>query len=152
MSVQGSHGHSHGKGPQSLRLTKGAKKVLEVLERTDELSSAQDIHSALRNEEDSPPGLTTVYRSLESLVQLGLVQSVDFGDGERRYEMVKQGEHHHHLVCEKCRNSVHLDQCLVQQLEESIQAKYKFEVRGHILEIFGLCEQCQQAMATAGKK
>lgn len=152
MSVQSSHGHSHSKGPQSLRLTKGAKKVLEVLERSEELSSAQDIHSALRNEEDSPPGLTTVYRSLESLVQLGLVQSVDFGDGERRYEMVKPGEHHHHLVCEKCRNSVHLDQCLVQQLEESIQAKYKFEVRGHILEIFGLCEQCQQAMAPAGKK
>lgn len=152
MSVEGSHGHTHTKGPQSLRLTKGAKKVLEVLERTEDLSSAQDIHIVLRSEEDSPPGLTTVYRSLESLVALGLVQGVDFGDGERRYEMVKPGEHHHHLVCEKCRDSVHLDQCLVQQLEESIQSKYKFEVRGHILEIFGLCENCQNAMANSGKR
>ncbi|HEY9785281.1 MAG TPA: transcriptional repressor [Candidatus Obscuribacterales bacterium] len=126
------------------RLTKGCKKVLEILERTDTLSSAQDIHSALRNEEQNPPGLTTVYRSLESLVGLGLVQSVDLGDGERRFELVKPGEHHHHLVCDKCRSSVHLDQCLVAELEEAIKSKYGFEVRGHILEIFGLCAHCQR--------
>ena len=85
------------------RLTKGCKKVLEVLERTKELSSAQDIHGQLRAEAMSPPGLTTVYRSLESLVILGLVQAVDLGDGERRYELIEPGEHHHHIICEECR-------------------------------------------------
>lgn len=125
-----------------VRLTKGCKKVLEVLETVDDLSSAQDIHSKMRSTEDKPPGLTTVYRSLESLVNLGLVQAVDLGDGERRYEMIKPGEHHHHLVCDACKNSVHLDQCLIEELEDGIKAKYGFEVRGHILEIFGICSDC----------
>src|ERR1700677_1454492 len=102
-----SNTHTH---PAPARLTKGAKKVLEVLERTSELTTAQDIHSQLRNDSsEEAPGLTTVYRSLESLVQMGLVQAVVLGDGERRYELVKPGEHHHHLVCEHCRSSIHLD-------------------------------------------
>lgn len=147
MSAQKSHSHSI----PNARLTKGCKRVLEILERSDTLSSAQDIYGAMRSEQ-SAPGLTTVYRSLESLVGLGLVQAVDLGDGERRYELVKPGEHHHHLVCDRCRSSVHLDQCLVQELEEAIKSKYGFEVRGHILEIFGLCDECQKAPAHATRK
>jgi Fur family ferric uptake transcriptional regulator len=125
-----------------MRLTKGCKKVLDTLEHIHELSSAQDIHGRMRNEDDKAPGLTTVYRSLESLVSEGLVQAVDLGDGERRYELVKPGEHHHHLVCESCRQSVHLDQCLIEELEEGIRSKYGFQVKGHILEIFGTCQGC----------
>ncbi len=129
----------------TMRLTKGCKKVLEVLEHTGELSSAQDIHGRMRTNNDKAPGLTTVYRSLESLVSLGLVQAVDLGDGERRYELIKPGEHHHHLVCEACRSSVHLDQCLIEELEEGIRSKYGFQVKGHILEIFGVCRACRSA-------
>ncbi|MBX9667434.1 MAG: transcriptional repressor [Candidatus Obscuribacterales bacterium] len=125
-----------------MRLTKGCKKVLEVLEHAHDLSSAQDIHGRMRGEDDKAPGLTTVYRSLESLVSMGLVQAVDLGDGERRYELVKPGEHHHHLVCESCRSSVHLDQCLIEELEEGIRHKYGFQIKGHILEIFGTCKGC----------
>ncbi len=125
------------------RLTKGAKKVLEILGRSHELTSAQDIHSRLRTDDARAPGLTTVYRSLEALVGQGLVQSVDLGDGERRYEVVKPGEHHHHLFCDKCGSSVHLDQCLVHDLEDAIKAKYGFSTRAHVLEIFGLCSACQ---------
>ena len=127
------------------RLTKGARKVLEVLERTSDLSSAQDIHAIMRSEDtDEAPGLTTVYRSLEALVTMGLAQAVALGDGERRYELVKPGEHHHHLVCERCRSSVHLDSCLVEELETAIEQKYKFQVRGHVLEMFGICTDCQK--------
>jgi Fur family ferric uptake transcriptional regulator len=134
--------HKHAHAP---RLTKGAKKVLEALERVHELTTAQDIHSQLRlDDAEEAPGLTTVYRALESLVTLGLVQAVVLGDGERRYELVTPGEHHHHLVCEKCRGSVHLDKCLVEELESTILKKYGFEVRSHVLEMFGLCSNCQK--------
>jgi Fur family ferric uptake transcriptional regulator len=132
--------HRHEPTP---RLTKGAKKVLEALERVSELTTAQDIHSQLRTDDsDDAPGLTTVYRSLESLVGLGLVQAVVLGDGERRYELVTPGEHHHHLVCEKCRGSVHMDMCLVEDLETAVKQKYGFEVKSHVLELFGLCSNC----------
>lgn len=139
-----SHSHKQANLQKPAGLTKGCQRVLEVLEQETELASAQDIHGKLRQEEDKAPGLTTVYRSLESLVALGLVQAVDLGDGERRYELVNPGEHHHHVICELCRTSMHLDQCLVSELEEAIQQKYGFEVRSHILEIFGVCDTCQK--------
>lgn len=123
-------------------LTKGAQKVLDLLEQSNALSSAQDIYGRLRVEEPKAPGLTTVYRSLESLVAMGLVQAVDLGDGERRYEVVAPGEHHHHLICKKCGTSTHLDSCLVEQIEESIRKDYKFQIDSHVFEVFGLCENC----------
>ncbi|HEY9759051.1 MAG TPA: Fur family transcriptional regulator [Oculatellaceae cyanobacterium] len=128
---------------QNDRLTKGCKRVLEVLEHTKDLSSAQDIHGLLRAEDSNAPGLTTVYRSLESLVAMGLVQAVDLGDGERRYELIEPGEHHHHIICDHCRSSIHLDQCLVEELENAIASKYGYDVRSHILEIFGRCPECK---------
>ena len=139
----GSHGHSHATtlNPK-LRLTKGCKKVLEYLERSHDLTSAQDIHALMRTEDNSAPGLTTVYRSLESLVGMGLVQSVALGDGERRFELVPPGEHHHHLVCEICRKSVHLDECLIEQFEDIIKKSHGFQIRSHVLEIFGFCKDC----------
>ncbi len=133
------------------RLTKGSRKVLEVLGRTTALSSAQDIHGFLRTEDPNGPGLTTVYRSLESLVSLGLAQAVDLGDGERRFELVNPGEHHHHLICDECKSSVHLDQCLVEELEHAVSSKHGFEIRSHVLEIFGICKDCKEKSKTAKK-
>jgi len=129
---------------QHTKLTKGCRTVLDALEGVEDLSSAQDIYGRLRLDADDAPGLTTVYRSLESLVGLGLVQAVDLGDGERRYELVRPGEHHHHLVCDVCKKSVHLDQCLVENLEEAVRANYGFEIRSHVLEIFGVCRSCSK--------
>jgi Fur family transcriptional regulator, ferric uptake regulator len=125
------------------RLTKGSRKVLAVLEKSSALATAQDIHMQLRNEDNGAPGLTTIYRSLESLVEQGLVQAVELGDGEKRFELITPGEHHHHLICHRCKDSVHLDQCLIDDLQSAIQSTYEFEVQGHILEIFGLCKQCK---------
>ncbi len=127
-----------------LPLTKGAKKVLQAMAGIHSLSTAQDIHSLMRSEEGEAPGLTTVYRSLETLVSQGLVQAVELGDGEKRYELIKPGEHHHHLICSVCKESVHLDQCLLKDLDTMIKSKYGFQVTSHILEIFGTCKLCSE--------
>ena len=129
------------------KLTNGCKKVLEYLERLHELSSAQDIYGLMRTEDQKAPGLTTVYRSLEALVAQGLVQEVVLGDGERRYEVVHPGEHHHHLVCQSCNKSVHLDECLVEQFEETIRNSYGFQIKSHLLELFGLCQDCSNGQS-----
>jgi Fur family transcriptional regulator, ferric uptake regulator len=134
--------HKHGLTLPDQKLTKGCKKVLEYLERAHDLTSAQDIYGLMRTEDERAPGLTTVYRSLESLVALGLVQAVQLGDGECRYELVRPGEHHHHLICENCRKSLHLDECLIEQFEDNIKTNYGFAIRSHVLEIFGVCKEC----------
>ncbi len=126
------------------RLTKGAKKVLQALSEVHALATAQDIHGSMRSENEEAPGLTTVYRALESLVSQGLVQSVELGDGEKRYELIEPGEHHHHLICSNCKESVHLDQCLIKDLDSLIKSKHGFHVTSHILEIFGTCKKCSE--------
>jgi Fur family ferric uptake transcriptional regulator len=135
----------HQDHPSHAGLTKGCKRVLELLEQSHDLTSAQDIYGKLRTDEAKAPGLTTVYRSLESLVSLGLVQAVDLGDGERRYEVVSPGEHHHHLVCRGCNTSTHLDSCLVEDIEEAIRKKYNFQIQSHVFEVFGVCERCSKS-------
>lgn len=134
---------THKATPKQTSLTKGAQAVLDALGQVKELSSAQDIYGRLRQTGEKAPGLTTVYRALESLVQLGFVQEVDLGDGEKLYEVVEPGEHHHHLVCEGCGSSNHLDQCMVEEFEEAIRSKYGFQIKSHVLEIFGVCNTCQ---------
>lgn len=135
------HNHNR-KTHKHAGLTKGAIVVIDALEKFRELASAQDIYGKLRSEREKAPGLTTVYRALDVLVAKGFVQVVDLGDGEKRYEVVTPGEHHHHLVCETCGQSNHLDQCVVEEIEDTIRAKYGFVIKSHVLEIFGICESC----------
>jgi len=129
------------------KLTKGCRRVLEVLEQSHQLTTAQSIYGLLRQTEPESPGLTTIYRSLDSLVEMGLVQAVNLGDGEKRYEIVEPGEHHHHLICDSCNASVHLDQCVIEDLEKSIKTKYGFVISSHVLEVFGQCRDCLKSAA-----
>lgn len=123
-------------------LTKSCKRILEVL-RVNELSTAQEIHAQMRTLDSRAPGLSTVYRSLELMLRDGFLQAIDVGDGERRYEVIKPGEHHHHLICESCRTFVHLDECILADFYDNIRERYGFQIKEHVLEIFGRCGECQ---------
>jgi Fur family ferric uptake transcriptional regulator len=96
-------------------------------------------------------GLTTVYRTLDLLVRMGLLNRLSFGTGESRYEF-KSGEkdaHHHHLICVKCgeivdyRDFVDEELELVRKTEESLARKHGFRIMDHNVEFYGLCPQCR---------
>src|SRR5579883_1133584 len=125
------------------RLSKSNLLVLDALEELGKLSSAQEICFWLKehNVHDAP-GLTTVYRAVENLVKLKLIQAVDIGDKERRYEPIEPGEHHHHLFCTSCLKSIHLDECFIEKLAETIERHHQFKMTSHVLELFGVCEAC----------
>ena len=63
--------------------------------------SAQEIHDGIRAH-GGAVGVASVYRALDTLVELRLVQRVDVGDGVARFEPVGGAHHHHHLVCDDC--------------------------------------------------
>src|SRR3712207_465245 len=78
------------------------RTVVELLGRQHCCLSAKEITSALRDE-GSQVGLASVYRALELLDALKLVQRLDAGEGVVRYEpAVRGGSHPHHIVCERC--------------------------------------------------
>ena len=126
------------------RLSRASSLVLGLLGKNAKLFSAQEIYFWLKQNEAEAPALTTVYRSIDTLLKHNLIQAVDIGDGEKRYERVAPGEHHHHLICTNCLSSIHLDFCYLSTLAESIESRHSFKVRSHVLEIFGLCKACSE--------
>jgi Fur family ferric uptake transcriptional regulator len=96
-------------------------------------------------------GLSTVYRTLDLLSQTGLLNKLDIGEGQSRYEYrsnEKKG-HHHHIICTRCgkiidySDSLDEELALVRKAEENLVQKYNFVVQDHNIEFYGLCKDCQ---------
>lgn len=86
---------------------------------------------------------STIYRTLELFRDLGLLSETDLGAGARQFELL-DGERHHHLICLSCGQMLVLDDILVRELRDAIQARYRFEARIDHLALFGRCEACRQ--------
>ncbi len=144
------HGRFRGYG---YRLTLSRQAVLDVLNRTSKHLSAEEIYLGVHKIYPHS-GLSTVYRTLELLIQLGLVFKFDFGDGRARYELVRKPEaqsyHHHHLVCVNCNriidysDSLEDEKELLKKIEKGLSDKYNFKILKHIVQFHGLCEKCRQ--------
>ena len=142
------HGKLRGCGH---RLTIPRQAILTVLSKTAEHPSAEEIYLQVHKVYPAI-GLTTVYRTLELLVQNGLIFKFDFGDGRARYELVESTKsigHHHHLVCTGCRRIVDYTDFindeieLLKKTEKGLSKKYKFTITNHLIQFYGFCEKCQ---------
>ena len=87
----------------------------------------------------------TLYRSLETLVEKSLVRPVDLRHGHIDYELVRDGAHHHHIVCEKCGVIEDINWCPESELKSAILKKSSSfaQLSDHSLEFFGLCKRCE---------
>lgn len=124
----------------SQRRTRSQTRILEQLQQTDRAISAQDLYLALRQAEDSSIGLATVYRALDSLKKEGAVQVRTLTTGESLYSLIQ--EDRHHLTCLQCGSTIELDSCPVHALEKQLSTQYHFKINYHMLEFFGLCQNC----------
>lgn len=86
---------------------------------------------------------TSIYRQLVVLQRYNIIHEVHFRDRTKRYELIRGGDHHHHLVCVRCKNveDINFKDDLNRQ-EKIILQKNKFTVFHHSLEFFGLCQKC----------
>ena len=89
-------------------------------------------------------GRATVYRSVEKLVTMGLLDRVDFADGTHLYRVCGENHHHHHLTCTRCHRVVEVDVCLPVEQLNAIGHKTHFDIEGHSLTLFGRCESCRE--------
>jgi len=149
----------HGKGPwwrdtfdrHCVRITAAREIVLDILQETTEHLSASDIY--IRAHQISPDiGLTTIYRTLELLDQMRMVQKFDFGDGHARYELLNNpgGKgHHHHLICVKCKKIIDYRDFIDDEIhclgktQDMLSQKYNFQIIDHTVSFYGLCEDCR---------
>lgn len=135
------------------RVTMGRQIILDALANADKHLSAEDIYLRVHPRYPSI-GLTTIYRTLEILVNMGLVFKFDFGDGRARYELIEGPHgsrgHHHHLICVECGRIIDYSEALqeekifVRGVEDKLSKKYNFDIRNHIIQFYGVCGQCRK--------
>jgi len=89
-------------------------------------------------------GLATVYRTLELLSELAVVEKMNFGDGVVRYDLRCENEQHmhHHLVCKECGAVKEIKDDWLQELEERVEREFGFKVTDHRLDFFGRYTDC----------
>jgi Fur family ferric uptake transcriptional regulator len=122
----------------------GARRVVvEFLGRQDCCLSAQEIHDSVRA--GGPRvGIASVYRALEGLDELGLVQRVDLGDGIARFERIDpRGDHHHHLVCGDCGKVEPFEDPALEQALERVAGGRGYDVAAHDVVLRGACGDCR---------
>lgn len=89
-------------------------------------------------------GLVTVYRTLALLAEFDLVRRVHGPGGCHGYVLASPG-HHHTLVCEKCGRAVEFSGTGdLDALLESIEEQTGFAIKGHLLQLDGVCPDCQK--------
>lgn len=125
------------------RLTEPRRLIVDLLAEHRGHFTADELWQEGRRQGLST-GRATVFRTLELLAQLGLVDRIQARDGLRRYAVCKSG-HHHHLVCTSCGAVVALDGCIVGPQVQALSHQFDFLVEGHHLEFFGQCAQCRQS-------
>ncbi|MEU9618040.1 MULTISPECIES: Fur family transcriptional regulator [unclassified Streptomyces] len=123
------------------RSTRQRAAVAAALDEVDEFRSAQELHDVLKHRGDSV-GLTTVYRTLQSLADAGEVDVLRTTDGESVYRRCSTGDHHHHLVCRMCGKAVEVEGPAVEQWAETIATQHGYVNVAHTVEIFGTCAEC----------
>ena len=114
--------------------------VVDLLARQECCLSAREIADELGGQ----VGIASVYRALEVLDDLGLVQRLDAGEGVVRYEPAHpSGQHHHHVVCDRCgRVSAFADPQLETAIERASQ-RLDHQVEGHDVVLRGACPRCR---------
>ena len=128
---------------EGLRNGGARRAVVEHLGTQSCCRSAQEIFDGIRDG-GGRVGIASVYRALDQLVDLRLVQRVELGDGVARFEPSHlDGEHHHHLVCDDCgRVEPFSDPGLERALEDAAK-RLDYGMRAHEVVLHGHCGDCR---------
>jgi Fur family ferric uptake transcriptional regulator len=121
------------------RSGRGRRQVVDLLGRQDCALTGLEIDRRLPG-----VGRATVYRALEQLESLGLIQRVDLGGESAGYEPVDPGgHHHHHIVCEHCGRVIAFEDEGLEQAIVALAKRPDFKVSSHEVTLRGECRNCE---------
>ena len=132
---------------KGLKITNQRLLVLETLAACpDRHLTAEEIYENIKA--DCPEiGLATVYRTIQLLLELHLIDRINLDDGFVRYEIGNEREdgskhRHHHLICRKCGKVLSFQDDILEELEEKIVKTTGFQVMDHEVKLYGYCKEC----------
>lgn len=106
--------------------------------------NVDELHRQVRAS-DNTVGYATVYRTVKLLERVGMLTASRFSDGTARYEVALADEDHHdHLICTRCGKIVEFENHEIERLQEETARRLGFTLESHRMDLYGLCEPCQQ--------
>jgi Fur family ferric uptake transcriptional regulator len=117
--------------------------VLDVIARQDCCLTAQEIFDDLRAG-GRDAGIASVYRALELLTRMGLVHRVELAEAAAYEPALPGGEHHHHVVCDRCGKVKPFEDAELEHAIDRLAAKLEYDVGGHDVVLRGACEDCRE--------
>lgn len=138
---------------KGLKDTSQRLMVLNILSaHGDEHLTVEEIYD-LAKEESPEIGLATIYRTVQVLLELHVIEKVTFDDGFARYELNGEetgpGQRHHHAICTQCGKVYSLETDLLDTLEKQVFESLGFEVTDHEVKLYGLCSACRRKAQNA---
>ena len=125
------------------RTSKNRDEVLEIMEKSSVPLTIDEIYEKIQKKNFSI-ALSTIYRIIDKLAALNIVRiAATLDDNKARYELVKE-QHHHYMICNKCKKMIPIDICPVEELEQEIANSAGFTITGHKFELYGECKNCAQ--------
>jgi Fe2+ or Zn2+ uptake regulation protein len=127
------------------RLTGARKAVVETVAESARALTPLEVYDTARAAYPAL-GLVSVYRTLEKLEELHLIQRVHQPQGCQAFVSASQG-HQHLLLCQRCGRVTYFEGDDLESLISGISGKTGYKIRDHWLQLFGLCQDCQSVAA-----
>jgi Fe2+ or Zn2+ uptake regulation protein len=123
------------------RLTAPRRAVADLIAEQTGHFTVSDLESVVR---DRRLGISraTLFRALDLLTELGVVERLDLPTGEHAYVPCARA-HHHHVICSRCGRTAEAEDCGVAQAVAEVARTTGYRIDSHRLELFGLCRHCQ---------
>lgn len=127
---------------RKLKLTGERLAILAAVFGSGKHFDAETLHAELRSA-GGDISRATVYRTLDLLVQSGLVRKNSLGANHANYEAALGNEHHDHLICLGCNRVIEFYRSDLESLQDAICSEHAFRPLHHSLQIFGVCAACK---------
>lgn len=125
-----------------LRMTSQRALILEIIRQGHGHLDADEVYRRARQKQPRL-SLSTVYRTLQTLKKLGLVEELHLDEMHHHYE-IKPTTEHHHLVCLGCGRVVEFQYPLARLVKRNVIEARDFEITGSEIRMTGYCHACRQ--------
>jgi Fur family ferric uptake transcriptional regulator len=124
------------------KMTRPRRVILEAFLGTEGHLTIDDILREAKKI-DAGIGQATVFRTIRLIAAAGLAREALQEDGARTFEHLADHPHHDHLLCVGCGRIIEFLSPIIEKEQQKIFVRYGFEPRGHMMELLGLCPECQ---------